>query len=445
VAEKKQIVPEGLTLRPYQKKGVKFCLKRSRSIIGDVMGLGKTPQAVVYSNAIEAQHIVVIGPAVARYNWLHEFETWGTQDYNITVVDKGNVKVELDNRPTVIIISYHLVLQEKWYQFLSTFLGSAKPSLLICDEAHNLGSWSAKWTRKILLKLSPKASHLLLLTGTPMRNKVDTLHPLFSACDPKMWGTLKEFREKYMFPVPDPYVGTKYIGARNVPDLREKSKTFMIRRFKKNVLKELPSKMFNNVYLDVPSKLAEHSIEGMEQLLKAVERGDKVNFSDNTGDLAKLRRQLGLAKLPATIDWLDEFFENEPDTQLGLFCHHTEVAKTLSSALHKKKIKSGEIIGETTPKRRNENIKAFQDGELQVLVLNIQAGGTAINLQNAHHVAFVEVDYSPANMDQAVNRFHRMGQKNKVQVYFLLAEKSIETKIIQIIRRKIKEMEAIVG
>jgi len=183
----------------------------------------------------------------------------------------------------------------------------------------------------------------------------------------------------------------------------------------------------------------------MEQLLKAVERGDKVNFSDNTGDLAKLRRQLGLAKLPATIDWLDEFFENEPDTQLGLFCHHTEVAKTLSSALHKKKIKSGEIIGETTPKRRNENIKAFQDGELQVLVLNIQAGGTAINLQNAHHVAFVEVDYSPANMDQAVNRFHRMGQKNKVQVYFLLAEKSIETKIIQIIRRKIKEMEAIVG
>lgn len=410
-----------------------------------VHNCGKTPQAFVTANGYGSTRIVIICPAIGRHTLAHEAQIWCTLPHKVKVIDSSRVKIKNDD--SIIIISYHLANTPKFKNFLIRFLKGSSNSLLICDEAHNLCSWKAAWTRSILIDISPNAAHLLLLTGTPYRNKITDLHPMFSACEPKLWGKFKDFANYYSFPVPSQHgYGIDYVGKRNVNELRKKASIFMIRRFKKDVLKDLPPKIYSNVYLDIPAAIAKKSLENSEEIVAAIKKGSVLKLGkESHGQLATMRKELGIAKVSAIQDWLDDFFSNNSDTQLVLFCYHVAVADALLSFLESKKISCAEILGRTPPNTREKNISGFQSGSLQVLVCNILAAGTVINLQNAHTCAFAELDWTNANLDQAVDRLHRIGTKEKVSIFFLLAENSIDTVIIKVLRRKKKDIEAVVN
>lgn len=449
---KRKIVPLGLELLPYQKAGVKWLLPRKRSLLADVPGLGKTPQAVVVVSGWQSQRVVIISPAVGKTNWEMEWLKWSTLGYKVLVVENSKTTITKDVQ--VVIFSYDQSIRPKWKFFIIDFLKrGAKEggSCLIADEVHFARKWSAKRTRALFIDLLPHATHFLALTGTPAVKGAVDLHPICSAMEPGKWGKFRDYCYTYTYPIPVPFgTGIEFRGVRKSKkkDLRKRMSSFMIRRFKKDVLKDLPPKRFNKVYLDADGPASRASRAFAEEIVNAIkeERDPKLKINrEQSESLPTLRRLMGLEKLPHIFDWIDMFREGLPNEPLVVFAHHKDVVRSLESYFIKRKLPSAVVTGETTGKHRARAIKGFQDGTYQIFLANILAAGTMINLQRASICIFAELDWLPANISQAVDRLHRIGQKNIVDVYFLLSKQSVDTHVIDVLVERIDDLEQIIG
>lgn len=438
MAQKRSVVPDGLKLFKYQRDGVKFVAARRRAIIADVMGLGKTPQAIVAANVWSTTNCVVICPAVVRSTWEMEWKKWSTLSHSVTVVNGGKQSVAANCN--VLIVSYDLSITPKWKQFIQVFLKRSENSLLIVDEAHNCKNWRAQRTRAVIIDILPCTKRALFLTGTPMTKSVIDLHPLFCACEPRKWGKLTEFGARYSHAVETAF-GIEYRGLRNVDELKKRYANFMVRRFKEDVQKELPEKMYINVWLSVDAAIAARSMESAAKVEEAI-RLDKQVADENT---ATMRRELGLAKVQSTCEWIDNFLESEPDEPLVIFAYHKAVVASIYEHLKKKGLKVCKITGETSAEDRKLAVDGFQSGEFQVFIGNLVAAGVGITLHRAATALVTELDWRPDVVAQACDRLHRIGQKRTVKIYFLLAKDSIDMAVINVIRSKMKVIGEALG
>jgi len=439
---KRLIVPKSQQLLPYQKEGVLKLIKLRRSLLADQPGLGKTCQAIASSNAFQPQHMVVICPAVVRSTWAAEFKKWDTLGRELQVISNG--KQLLLPATRVVIISYDLAASEAWTKLLVAYLSKHSDSMLVCDEMHYCKSWKAKRTQVVVKQLVPNAKYVQLLTGTPITKCVSDLHPLLCAIEPHKWGKHQDFCYKFSYPYPTPFgSGVEFRGTRNEDELKERMAPFTVRRFKQDVLKDLPPKRYANVYLDIDATVAEESLQLVDSALKQL--GVEREALEQSDHVATVRQRLGVAKLPAIYKWLDNYLESSPDEQLVIFAYHKAVVHGVEAYLMDKGITTCAITGDTLPYMREKAVTDFQMGLKQVMVGNLIACGTGVTLTASSTVVFCEQDWNPANMLQASDRVHRIGTINPVTIYMLLAKDSLDDHIIEVLEQKMVDIENVVG
>lgn len=438
---KKKIVPEGLELYPFQRDGVRRVLKerKKRWLMALDCGTGKTPVSIVITNAWHIKNksrVLIIVPAVVKLNWLSEFKKWDVWDRSVSIVKNGKDRPGTD----VVIISEALISNTVMNKWLSSNFG-----IVIYDEAHHVKNWRSSRT-KAFFKLIDKIENVLLLTGTPMTKSVMDLHPLCCCCEPGKWGKYKDFGFAYSTPIHNGF-SLEYVGVKNIKELKKNMGRFMIRIFKKDVLKDLPDKTYSTIPVEIDSDIAEDSmnyIEYAERELGVVSHTFTKPNNDEEGDpehIAVMRKKLGIAKISKVLEFLEQF----GDEPVVVFCAHRFVVDGIVKGLSKKGRSVCTITGATPSKDKDRHVKEFQAGKYQFIICNIVAAGVGITLTRSSNCVFAELSWMPAEISQSIDRLHRIGQENAVSVYFLVGRDSIDERVVEVLREKMKLIKETVG
>ena len=445
--------PEGLAYMPFQRAGIAFGMSRENVLIGDEMGLGKTIQAIGLINATKAKRVLVVCPASLRLNWRNELQKWLTVDREIGIAQGKAYPTGAD----IVIINYDIIHSH------ADALRAEEWDIMIADEIHYCKNEKARRTQYTLgytkaekkkgqwidtVKVAPiPAKRRVFLTGTPIANRPIELWPIVKALGvfDNFWGYAKRYCN-----ASQNQWGWDLTGSSNLLELQETLRTeVMLRRLKKDVLTDLPAKM--RQVIEIPANGATAHVtaerdawsqweEGIVDLRVAVElakASDDPAEYDNAvaalrdglkaafGEMSKLRHETAVAKIPHIVDHLTEALESTD--KVVVMAHHRSVIQGLREALDVADIRYVSLTGADSLTARQEAVEAFQgDPKVQVFIGSIQAAGVGITLTAASHVIFAELDWVPANLSQAEDRCHRIGQSDSVLIQHLVLEGSLD-------------------
>lgn len=435
--------PKGLDYFPYQKAAIKFSSERDNTLIADEPGLGKTIEVSGLINFSEGLNkILVICPASLKINWKRELDKWTIRDYSVGVVNRSEYPDDAD----IVIINYDVV--GKHHEKLTEF----EWDLLVIDEVHFLKSPKSKRHKFIFgskrQKISPiESKKKVFLTGTPIVNRPIELFPIIHNLDKDTWDNQWRFAQRYCDAKHNGY-GWDFSGASNLGELQDKLRSsIMIRRLKKDVLKDLPPKFRQVIELPLTSSVKNVVKEELSEwrkqedlliqlksavvLAKVNEQPNEYNdavsrlkegVSASFSNISRMREKVALAKVPYVIEHLKNI-----DGKVVVFAHH----KSVISALEKEFLgDSVSLVGDTPMKKRQEAVDEFQNNEeIKYFFGSIQAAGVGITLTASSHVVFAELDWVPGNVSQAEDRCHRVSQENNVLVQHLVLEGSLDSNI----------------
>lgn len=440
-------IPNNLKLYDFQKRDCKFFVRRGGGFCASEMGTGKTPIGVVFANSVkpilqsDIIPTLIVCPAVMRLTWAKEFELWSTRKWNIQILKK--LSDLPDPETDLCIVSYTYIAEYNSCQALCKHYDF---DTLICDEWHYCKNNSSKRTKFMLKYVLKKPTYKLCLTGTPITRAVtDLWTQLYPFVPPEILGRYWDFCSRFSYRV-DTGFGIEFQGIRNEDKLLEICKPFMRRRLKKKVLKQLPPKIFRNVYADIPKKLADESLNFVDiamSQIAGVQSKDVRHDKDRFLHVATIKRELGLAKVRTVVEYTLMLLKDKPCCVL--FAYHKDVIATIVKSLQKKRISVADIQGSTPTELRQKRVELFQEGIISVLVCNMVAGGVGITLTRADHCVICELDWTPAVISQAMDRLHRITQENTVQVDFMLAKDSLDQQIIGSLRTKLNIAKRALG
>lgn len=451
------------TLFPYQVIGADWLAKRKLALLADEMGLGKSAQVVSACDKINAKRILIICPAVARLNWLREFEKFSTTSRSFSILETQKPSTELSE---CVVTSYDLAAKNS--KALCEKLKSW--DVLVLDESHYLKSPTTARTVAIFGKggLVRSADRVWALSGTPAPNHAGELWPiLFTFGVTKL--SYDDFIKNYCHSYQVSYSRRQISGTKieKIPEIRMMLSQVMLRRKKEDVMKELPPIQ----YVDTVVEPGPVDLEMESSFLKYVFPDDKrdelnqklsferqliENVVNSTGfgrdgmkaleglanSVSTLRRYTGIQKVKAVSTMVAEELNLGLYEKIVLFAVHRDVIEGLR--VHLVKFKPVTLYGKTDPARRDRNVDKFQNNpKCQVFIGNIQSAGTAITLTAAHNIIFVEQDWVPGNNAQAAMRCHRIGQTKPVLVRFAGLVDSIDQRVSEVLRRKTRDLSAI--
>ena len=473
-------VPVGLqaTLRPYQVEGYRWLTflyeHRMGGILADDMGLGKTVQALaLLAHAIEEHRAAVPGEPFAPFlvvaptsvisNWAAEAERFLPGAKVVTITETTAGKTPLAERVAgahLVLTSYTLLrMDEDAYASYAAGLGSGEGpgtpgwGALLLDEAQFVKNTG---TRAWSIARAMPARTKIAMTGTPLENNLMELWALLAIVADGLFPSARAFRDLYARPAEsgeDPAH-----AAATTARLRRRIRPLMLRRTKELVAAELPAK--NDVRVNLPLAPGHRRIydthlqRERQKVLGLLEDMDKNRFTIFQS-LTLLRR---LALDAALIDpdayegvtsaKREYLVERLPELLAGghrvlVFSQFTGYLKSIARALSEKGIDHLYLDGST--RNRAEVIEAFRAGAAPVFLISLKAGGFGLNLTEANHVFIMDPWWNPAAEQQAVDRIHRIGQEREVHVYRLVAEGTIEEKVMQLKASKAALFDAVVG
>lgn len=424
-------------LREFQKEGLRQIYQfRGKVLLADEMGLGKTIQALSWIRRIPNHRpVVVVTPASLKYVWQAEAALhFGMR----TEVLEGHAKKGSHLPGDVIILNYEIL--KSWLPLLL----AAKPRCVILDEIHYVKSKGAQRTKAsaILVKDVPSR---LGLSGTPLTNRPIELWSVLRMIRPDIFPDEMKYAWRYCKPRYTPW-GWTFDGADHLPELhRILREQCMIRRLKKDVLKELPDKTRRVIPVRLDS-IVEYQKAANDFLgwLKAISpaaamRAKKSQALVKIGYLLRLVAKL---KLEQTGRWIEEFFVNHPGEKLVAFTMWTVVIDALKARFPDAVIVDGRVTG----RLRQESIRKFQSNKKVCLLLgNWKAAGVGLTMTAAANCAALDVPWTPGDLVQGEDRLHRIGQKKKVIIHYLMAMDTIEEKQIKILMKKSSILDAVLN
>ena len=433
-------LPKGLQaqLRDYQVEGYEWMQRLAiwgvGACLADDMGLGKTVQTIaVLLNQSKEGPCLVMAPTSVGQNWKQELEKFAPSLNVKRFEARGReALVKSLGKNDVLIVGYGLLNNVEKY------LSSITWSMVVFDEAQALKNFDTK--RAKAGKKIP-ANFRLALTGTPIENRIEDLWALFNNINPGLLGSWEGFHEKFKNIEP---------GSSGNKTLKTMIKPFLLRRLKSSVLDELPSRTEQNIIVEM---------NDAEKVFYEDLRSSLVNELENTearnrkflilAGLTKLRRacchpQLvnadmeNLEKRSSKIDRFVEILKNliEGGHKVLAFSQFTSFLALIEDALKEENIAYQYLDGQTPEKEREKRIESFQNGDGDVFLLSLKAGGTGINLTAADYVIHLDPWWNPAVEDQASDRAHRLGQKRPVTIYRLVSESTVEEKILALHAQK---------
>lgn len=398
------IFPDGLktTLRVYQEWGVKYILHQKNVLLGDEMGLGKTLQAIATMVSLKntgAKHFIVVCPAAVLVNWCREI--FKHSKLNAIKVHGSNKRAEFKRWLRfggVCVTTYETV---KTLELPEDFTYT----LLVVDEAHYIKNKNAQRTKSVI-ELGKKAERHLYMTGTALENKVDEMISLIDQLNP----SIAEIAERY-----------KYMASAST--YREKIAPVYYRRKVEDVQKELPDLIIKEAWVSLNHM--EREIYNDTLLSKSYQSIRKVSW--NVDDL----------NYSSKAERLKNIIEDARDDgrRVIVFSFFLETIRKIREYLGDSCLPP--ITGSINSQKRQDIIDKFSDSEPgAVLVAQIQAGGTGLNIQAASVVVIAEPQLKPSIEHQAIARAHRMGQTSNVLVYRLLCENTVDEKLMDMLNEK---------
>ncbi len=419
-------------LRPYQKEGVEWFNKLAKfnlgGILADDMGLGKTLQVLAYLNSLEVRgRSIVIVPKSLIYNWVREIEKFAPNlKYLViegTKADRKYYTRHIDEYD-IIITSYSLLRQDiELYE-------NEEFDYIFIDEAQHIKNPTAQVSKAVKKVRGQKR---FALTGTPIENRLDELWSIFDFVMPTYLNSLGKFQEKY-----------SDLKTEKLSNLKEKIEFFILRRTKKEVLKDLPEKLETEVYVNLSKK--------EKAIYKAFVDGFMEEYDEDTEKLEVLTILLKLRQICCHSSLVTEKFRGYSSKEEALlelvedaldgghriliFSQFTSMLKILEKSLEKHKVKTFYLDGQTPSKNRIDLVDRFNEGEGEVFLISLKAGGTGLNLVGADMVIHYDPWWNPAVENQASDRIYRIGQEKKVQIIKMITKGTIEEKIFDIQKNK---------
>jgi len=432
-------------LYPFQQKGVGFLeAKRGRALIADEMGLGKTIQALAWLQLHpELRPVIIVVPASLKLNWEKEINDWMTSMYNVQILS-GTTPTPFGTsilnhfHNHIIIINYDIIFA--WI----TEIKRLKPQVMILDEVHYTKNNQAKRT-KAVKKLGKFIPHVIGLSGTPIVNRPIEIYNAVNIIDRTIFPSQWDYTEKYCA---RKYNGFGYdvSGASNTEELNYKlTNTIMLRRLKKDVLPDLPDKVYSYIPIELDNvedyNFAETNFISFVRQYKGKEAAVRASNAQALAEIEGLKQLAVKGKLKQCINWIRDFLES--DEKLVVFATHKFVIEELMKAFPKITVK---VDGSVTGKNRQLAVDSFQKlSTVRLFVGNIKAAGVGITLTAASNVAFIEMGWSSGEHSQAEDRCHRIGQQNSVNIYYLLAANTIEEKIMRLVNKKAKILDQVLN
>ena len=442
-------VPQSLenTLRPYQKEGFNW-LKVLRyygfgGVLADDMGLGKTIQiiAVVLADKLEKADkfgpSIVVAPTSLIYNWEKEFNRFAPEIKVLTVAGIAGKRHETiaeslneTELPDVYITTYDMLKRD------IDFYSDINFEYIIADEAQNIKNpltQNAKCVKEL------KGETRFALTGTPIENSLAELWSIFDFIMPGYLFNSTKFGRHYEMPI------IKNNDKERASELRRQIAPFILRRIKRDVLKELPEKIETTLYAEMTEEqqkiYAAYMLQVKGELEGFINSGKyKENQIEILSMLTRLRQicchpatfvdgyEGGSGKLDITAETVQHYIEG--GHRILIFSQFTKMLAILRDMLEENEVEYFYLDGATPSKDRLAMTERFNEGAGQVFLISLKAGGTGLNLTGADTVIHYDPWWNPAVMDQASDRAHRFGQKRTVQVINIVAKDTIEEKII---------------
>ena len=390
----------------YQEKGVLFVVKAGRCILADDMGLGKTLQAIVSTEVLRRQFkintAIIICPTSLKYQWKTEIEKF-TGNKNVCVAE-GNIlarkKLYGNNTADYVIVSYQMASNDFIY------LNEMQADVLILDEAQRIKNWKTK-TSAAIKRI--KTTYALVLTGTPVENKIEDLYSLMQIVNPYLLGSLHNFLSRHQVTED----GTdKVIGYKNLNDVGVVLQDVMLRRTKAQVLKDLPKRMDKNIFVPLTTQQLELHTEYADKVARLVNKWKRMRFlsEEDRQNLLKFLNMMRMVsdstfiidqetnhqtKLDELQNILDEILAM-PDEKVVIFSQWERMTRLVAATLKEQNIGFEYLHGGIPGKDRGKLYENFTNDKNCKIFLSTDAGGVGLNLQSAAYMINLDIPWNPA-------------------------------------------------
>ncbi len=420
-------------LYPYQKEGVLFAAKAGRTLLADDMGLGKTAQAIgtaqIMGHCLGVERVLVVCPNSLKYQWQQEIIKFTHR--SVEVIQGFKLKRRLAYQtPTFFkVVNYDSVHHD--YEAISAW----GPDLIILDEAQRIKNWKTRRARAVKSLVSPYA---LVLTGTPLENRLEELHSILEFVDRYHLGPLFRFLDRHQTVDGEGRV----VGYRDLHQLGRSLAPILLRRRKEEILRQLPKRTDKNHLVPMTREQSDIHEEYRLVVARLVAKWQKYHFLSEEDQRRMMRtlqsmrmvcdntylldeRTIKGKKIDELEALLGEILE-KPETKVVIFSQWLRMGELVTSMLNGHGWKHTYLHGGLSVKQRHEAIRRFKEDPDLRIFLSTDMGGTGLNLQQASVVINLDLPWNPAVLEQRISRVHRMGQKRSVRVINLIAEETIE-------------------
>jgi len=455
----KAVIPEGFEFKtnPYEHQivGFNFGLTNDRWLLGDEMGLGKTKQVIDIAVAKKLSKgykhcLIICGVNGLKWNWQQEVGTHSNEQAYIlgqrimrgkTVIglnaDKlTDVKMLATNPAYFIITNVETLRDEEIVAELQKLCSSGEIGMIALDEAHKCKNPTSQQGKGIL-KL--QADTMIAMTGTPLMNNPFDLYIILKwlGYEKHAFGAFKRHYADY-----GGFGGYEVIGYKNLDELQERLDEIMLRRKKEEVL-DLPNKVYIDEYVEMSSLQEKIYNEVTAEIRENI---DQIKTAPNPlAELIRMRQATGYTGIlsstiqeSAKLDRLEELVEEarENDKQVVIFSNWTQMTDAIYERLNAKYLFVEQLTGSTKDIDRDWIVQRFQIGEIKILIGTTGAMGTGLTLTAGTVEIFVDEPWNKALKEQAVDRCHRIGQKDNLTIYTLMCRDTIDEKIHQLVEKK---------
>jgi SNF2 family DNA or RNA helicase len=434
-----------VNLFDYQKEGVLFAARAGRCLIADEMGLGKTIQAIAAAELFRREfgvgRVLIVCPTSLKYQWKSEIERFTDSDVFVvegTVVARRKHYEKISAQYT--IAGYHTVANDLKQ------LNDLDFDLIILDEAQRIKNWATK-TSAAIKKL--RATYAVVLTGTPLENKLEELYSIMQVIDQFRLPPLYSFLNRYTIKEEN----GKVVGFRHLKEIGETLGDLLLRRTKKQVLKQLPKRMDKTLLVAMTQEqMALHN--GLsEEVGKLIAKWQRQRFlhENDRKRLMLFLSQMRMAcdstfildqktrhdtKVMELMCILEEFFTNGDGEKVVVFSQWERMARLVAQELEERNIGFQFLHGGVPSQKRGDLLTNFKEDPDCLVFLSTDAGGVGLNLQNASLVINMDIPWNPAVLEQRIGRVYRMGQERVVQVINLVSKHTIEERLLNVLKFK---------
>ena len=425
-------------LYAFQKRGVLFAALRERTLLADDMGLGKTVQAIgaacLLAERRAVRSVLVVCPASVKYQWDSEVRRFC--DKSAVVIEGARSERQKLYTSDVFfkIVNYEAVVRDKHA------LAGVEFDLVILDEAQRIKNWKTK-TAQVVKRLNKR--YALVLTGTPLENRLEELFSIVQFLDNRLLGPMWDFEQRYLARDAE----GRLTGYQNLAEIRQRLAPIMLRRRKEDVLRELPPRVDNNLFVGMtPQQFDPH--ENYKKTIAEILQKKILTDIDYQRILICLNCMRMLCDSTWILDLetnfatkLEELRQLVPEVVEGgkkalVFSCWERMTQLAARELDRLRIRYVRFHGKIRPRERRHLVDEFMTDPKCLVFLSTDAGGVGLNLQAASTVINLDLPWNPAVLDQRVGRAHRLGQKNTVNVINLIAKGAIEERIWNLMKLK---------